>query len=137
MEDFQDLLLYFGKFHPLLVHLPIGALFVVPLLDWVLRENVLLSSLSRKFLVGFLFLSSSASCAVGYLLSLSGEYEGDILNYHFYLGIALSIVFLGWLLLHFLTIRTSIYHKIHYSFYFASLVLVSAVGHLGGSLTHG
>jgi uncharacterized membrane protein/YHS domain-containing protein len=129
-----DLAAFVGRFHPLLVHLPIG--FVV-----------LLATLEGMSLLGPRFKSVSAAapaiallavpaCALsalcGWLLSQDGGYDAELLAWHKWTGIGVALASLlaglalwrGW---------TQSYRAL----LFGMVALLMAAGHYGGSLTHG
>ncbi|MEE1945662.1 c-type cytochrome domain-containing protein [Pedobacter sp. KR3-3] len=123
-----------GRFHPVLVHLPIGILLIACLF--------LLLSLSPKFetlkpaigITLFLgMLGAVFSCITGYLLAQSGDYEGKLVGNHQWMGIATAAVSLLLLLVY----KYTKSNKISGITALALIVLVSVTGHLGGSLTHG
>ncbi|MEN9469140.1 MAG: hypothetical protein RL630_873, partial [Verrucomicrobiota bacterium] len=131
----DKLMLFVGRFHPLIVHMPIGflaAIAVLQVLQWVFRFEF---RAANRVLLWLCALSAIASTAVGTLLVWPGDYSGEILDDHRWFGIATSAVcvwmlfahhFPGWL------------GRISYAFLlFVSLGLISATGHYGGSLTHG
>lgn len=125
---------FIGRFHPLLVHLPIGILVVACIFQWlVLREKF--SGLQQAIPVLLLWggLAAAASCISGYLLSDTADYPGDLVSSHQWLGIATAIVSLGF---YFLYQRKEV---VPYLKWLAAivLVLVTITGHIGGSLTHG
>lgn len=129
----SNLIEFFGRFHPILVHLPIGILFIGLLLQWLSNKyEGLKYSISVIFLVGAL--CAVASCISGYLLSLGDDYEKSTINLHMWSGI--GVAFLSLL----------IYAREKYSLLaFCSkrilsiglFILIILAGHLGGSLTHG
>ncbi len=132
----MNLLEYFGRFHPLVVHLPIGFLSVFLILGlFISRQKQLESFQIVKLIILVSAISATASSISGYLLSISGDYNLEIVSRHQWLGISLTI--LNWL----------IYFKIKYLLNASvrnyrivlGVVLVSLIftGHLGGSLTHG
>jgi hypothetical protein len=85
--DWQQLL---GRFHPLVVHLPIGLLVLVPALEiagiWrpALREAV-------AFVLSLAFITSLGSLTLGYLLAYGSGEAGSIVTRHMWGGIALAI----------------------------------------------
>ena len=125
---------FIGRFHPVLVHLPIGFLMIGLLLQWLsAREQYHISREVIKivFLLGML--SAIVACITGYLLSLSGEYEEDLKDWHMWMGIGVavvSIIMYGSLVLRIFNIQYKILP-------FVLLSLIIVTGHLGGSLTHG
>ena len=80
-----------GRFHPLIVHLPIGILLlnaVFVLLSKTKRFNYLSATIRITLLLGAL--SAVAACVTGWLLSENGDYASDTLDYHKWLGIAVA-----------------------------------------------
>lgn len=130
-----DLTAFFGRLHPLLVHLPIGFILLALLLDlkWF-KENG--SRFNFLKIIWFLaFISSFFSALMGWLLAQNGYYIDADLIPHQYTGILLIFFScLGWVI----RIRNinmpSLFIRINN---FIVLVLLILVGHLGGSLTHG
>lgn len=128
------LLEFFGRLHPMLVHLPIGFLmmaFILLTASYWKRVKISRSALSLLFLASAF--AAILSCVTGYLLSRSGEYNENTLWWHKWMGITLAAVSsIGWLILrdgkHLRTIQV------------VSLllfVLLVFTGHWGASLTHG
>ena len=133
MEQFTTLI---GRFHPLLVHLPIGILLVATLFDllsYQKRYTNLKFALPLLYLLGAL--GAIVSCLTGYLLSTSGEYEAQTVNPHQWGGIAVAVLATSvYWNKKTLYLKTPIWNQLH-----ALLVagLLFWTGHLGGSLTHG
>jgi uncharacterized membrane protein len=130
----EQLIQFFGRFHPLLVHLPIGILMVAVLFDWLSklkRYQNLSPSVGLLYLLGGV--GAIFSCLTGYFLSQSGEYEGATLQQHQWLGIATATGALG---MYAYKTWTS---KARYSLALSAalMLLLTGAGHLGGSLTHG
>ena len=131
----ENLLLFVGRFHPLFVHLPIGflaAIAALQVLQWVFRFEF---RTANRVLLWLCALSAIASTALGTLLIWPGGYSGEILNDHRWFGIATSAVCVWMLVMHHFPgwLGRSAYTLL----LLASLGLVAATGHYGGSLTHG
>ncbi|GEP94746.1 c-type cytochrome domain-containing protein [Chitinophaga cymbidii] len=126
--------LFFGRFHPLLVHLPIGMLMIAFILEGLSKVKRL-AFLSAAVLPVMIFgaLSAVLSCIAGYLLSLSGGYEDDALALHQWLGIGVAVIAVLLCVLH----RMAVLKKLWFPLSGVMIVLLSAAGHYGGSLTHG
>jgi uncharacterized membrane protein len=124
---------FIGHFHPVLVHLPIGILLLAIFFEFLSRKEKytsLTSAVELSWLLGGV--AAVFSCVTGYMLSLSGEYEGDTLTQHQYMGIAVAAVsFLAF----YLKKKNKI--KFYTATVFAAALGVAITGHLGGSLTHG
>jgi len=128
------MLTFLGRFHPLLVHLPIGILLLAVLFAWLGRWQ---HFQHLKAVVPFALLMGTLgavfSCITGYLLSLSGEYDLLMLNQHRNLGIAVAV----WGVLLLLLQKSTLNRKFGAMLQLVLLILVSTAGHWGGSLTHG
>lgn len=123
-----------GRFHPVLVHLPIGILVLAcffQLLTIKARFTVLQPAIPVMFFWGMI--GAVLSCISGYMLSLSGDYEGQLVGRHQWLGIFTAIASLVLWLLY----KLSIGEKIARVFSVGIIILVTITGHMGGSLTHG
>ncbi len=126
--------LFFGRLHPLLVHLPIGillmGLFLQALSRWP-RFGISAGVVAVVLLCGAL--SAVASCVTGYMLSLSGDYDDDLVSWHMWMGLGVAIVSVVFFLMAVRRVGGAAFGVAGG----ALLVLVLVTGHLGGSLTHG
>ncbi|MDE3253133.1 MAG: hypothetical protein KGO92_10035 [Bacteroidota bacterium] len=127
------LLTFFGRLHPLWVHLPIGFLLLAMGLLWLSRKpkySGILPAVEISFLLGAL--SAVFACLSGWTLSSDGEYDLDTLQYHQWFGISVAILSL--FLYGLIRIK-----KQRYLSNFSLLLFfgVLMTGHLGGTLTHG
>ncbi|QDH77903.1 ribonuclease inhibitor [Echinicola soli] len=132
-EKPSDLSLFLGRFHPLIVHLPIGFIllaFLMEALSRIPKFRHLGGSVSFVLLLGIL--SAVGAAVFGYLLSLSGEYQGATLDWHLWLGIG-TIVLASIALL----LKTKGIPNAYLPVLFGAVVCLSFTGHLGGNLTHG
>lgn len=125
---------FIGRFHVLLVHLPIGFLLIGLLLQWISSNEKYHVSKQVVTLVLFCgMIAAIVSCITGYLLSLNGDYNESLVGWHLWMGVSVaSVSFLLYTRIKFGTV------DIWYKFLSACLlVLIFITGHLGGSLTHG
>lgn len=133
---FLDISSYIGRFHPLLVHLPIGFLILAALFD-ILSKNKKYENLKPTIPLILLvsFVSAIVACFLGWLLSQTGDYDPIILQNHKYSGIGLAVVSL---VLYFLKKPIfKISDKIYTYLMLGQMALLSYTGHQGGNLTHG
>ncbi len=123
---------FIGRFHPVLVHLPVGILLMAVFFYFISRKQqyrALDAAVAISLLVGTV--AGLFSCITGYLLSQSGDYDEALVLKHQWLGITLTVISgiayysafkkhpsLKWLLL-------------------LMAVLIGITGHLGGTITHG
>lgn len=136
MED--NIVAFLGRFHPLVVHLPIGILLLAGLMQIISLKGENYRRALNPAISFALFwggISSLGAIFIGWLLSLQGGYDDDTLFWHKWLGILLTLLsFLAW------WIKTKEI-RLHKSIFYITLgiviLLVGITGHLGGNLTHG
>jgi len=125
---------FFGRFHPIFVHLPIGILLLACLFILLSAKTQfagLKQSIPLVLLLGAL--SAVISCLTGYLLANSGEYDGNLVSNHQWMGISVAVIAIMLWILYLKITTTWILNLIS----IALIILISITGHLGGSLTHG
>ena len=140
MQEVPDLYMFFGRFHPLFVHLPIGilvfALIFQIYLKW--KPNGALHAV-LPIVWGLAALSAVLSALSGYILSLGGGYSEEILSLHKIGGITLSILSICCFILSFYRMPwLASYRNITQKIVLSSIaVILLLTGHWGGTLTHG
>lgn len=106
-----------GRMHPLLLHLPIGAI--------ILAVIFIFLDKGTKWLIAIGAVTAALASIMGIILSKEGGYAEDTLAFHKYSGAILSFVLAGaWF----------VSNKVLIS---ASFILVLIAGHFGSILTHG
>lgn len=138
MQEASDFLIFIGRFHPLIVHLPIGFVVLAAILEFLtFIKKEAYDGLTKTIAITYFSggVGTALSAIIGYMLSVQGGYDEQTLFWHKWLGITLALLsFLGW------AIKSQ---RLNISFIsskgFAGLlvVLISVTGHLGGNLTHG
>ncbi|MEJ7645426.1 MAG: DUF2231 domain-containing protein [Chryseolinea sp.] len=133
---------FFGRLHPLLVHLPIGILFLAALfelLSFLGAYKKLRLAVRTVLLWGAI--TASAAVATGLVLAQEGGYDDRLLSQHRNAGIATAVF--AWII--FFVRKRAIrffddkdIKKLVRVFLFVPLVgVLLLTGHFGGSLTHG
>ncbi len=134
-EEAPRVILFFGRFHPLLLHLPIGALVVAFFIDMLGRFQKNYPANTVKNILGFSAFFSIITSVLGYFLSLEGGYQEETLDLHFYTGILTALLTTGLFLLsrkeNFKASKTFL------PLFVLSLISISVAGHFGSVLTHG
>jgi hypothetical protein len=113
---------FVGKFHPLLVHLPIGFVTLALVLSLVLKKaNEELISLIFKLA----FLVAVMSILTGLAIPKEGEYDESLINWHLWSAVIFTLLvgITGWGFRKWAMVGSGIFMLI--------------AGHGGGSLTHG
>ena len=87
----SDTLLLFGRFHPLLVHLPIGLIVLLAFLEllacWPRLKK---ANASAGAILALAVPASIVTAVCGWLLSLGGGYDDRLLQWHKWTGIAVA-----------------------------------------------
>ena len=123
-----------GRLHPLIVHLPIGILFIALLLQWLSqKEGYAISHAVLKLLWALGVVSAFIACITGYVLSGQDAYEDTLVALHMWCGIGVAAVSLFL----FAKVARRQYDAAYKTGAVALVLLIAATGHFGGSLTHG
>ncbi|MFY0654874.1 MAG: hypothetical protein JXQ96_22775 [Cyclobacteriaceae bacterium] len=134
----MDLELFIGRFHPLIVHLPIGFLLLAAIIQALViyrREQFEKMEPAISFILLCGALSAIGAVFVGWLLASGGGYNPDTLFWHKWMGIMLALVsILAWLIK---IDVLSLSQKVFNACLIAIVGLMGFTGHLGGNLTHG
>jgi uncharacterized membrane protein len=138
----EQLLNFVGRFHPLLVHLPIGSIILAFLFDALSLSRSyrrLNSAVQPALVFGALF--ALLSVITGFCLSQEGGYETDTLSYHKYSGIVTTVLALALLVLRkqrgILNYERKIRKPVRFFLFIPLMIVLIITGHFGGSLTHG
>jgi len=127
-------LMWGGRLHPLLLHLPIGVFLFTCLLWWLRGHLESDKSPIFQWALAFSALSVPLTAISGFFLSREGGYEEELLRNHLWGGVLLSL--LTWVLWTGIKARPQRTNWWNGLFAVAFLALL-ATGHWGGQLTHG
>ena len=141
LSDPPDVLLFFGRFHPIMVHLPIGFLLLAALLEGAYRLDRRFKLLRHATTFALALGAGAAVLAalVGYLLSLGGGYNEELVAWHMWLGIGVAAGAVAASILKVAARRRGhpALDKAYLAVLVATVGMLSAAGHFGGALTHG
>lgn len=133
MEYALEILKYVGKFHPLVLHLPIGSLLMTFLLLVVSRYQKAGLEKAIRIGVDFSFAGALMAALMGCLLSLDEAYDFNSLKFHFWAGIITLILSFSLCILH----RMKGKENLFFGSYLMTLLALTVTGHKGGQITHG
>jgi len=136
LGDPSDFMIFMGRFHPLVVHLPIGFLLLAVIAQFATRwPKFHPIKPFTPYLWALGALSTAFAILFGYFLSLSGDYDADILFWHKWSGVGVLSFSITCYFLFKSRTKIPVFTKwIPVFLVFASLMYT---GHLGGNLTHG
>ena len=123
-----DYALFVGRFHPLIVHLPIGFLLLAVVLELWPGDRVR-PAIRVAWVLGAA--SAVAAAVAGWLLASDGGYGGPTLFWHRWAGVAVAALAVGGI---FVQNKGGVTAKVYGLMTAAALTLA---GHQGGNLTHG
>lgn len=132
--DFQ-LAGFLGRFHPIIVHLPIGFLLLAGLAEIISRKR----GVSMNTAISLMLLSGAVAAVLavglGWLLASEGGYDESTLFWHRWLGVAVAVLSIAaWLAK---SGKVSLASTTYRGSLLVLVFLIAFTGHLGGSLTHG
>ncbi len=131
-----DWIKFIGRLHPLLVHMPIGMIVALVIVETMtLFKKPEKITATRRLLVWATAISAITSVVAGWFLADEGGYPEGLLFWHRWLGIAFaSVLFIGAVIA--LTPRWA---SVIVRFIVLSLALglMTVAGHMGGTMTHG
>ena len=133
MSNPPEIALFFGRLHVLLVHLPIGLIVLLALLEALARTPRFRQvNVNVGVILGIAVPLSILTALCGWLLSLGGGYQERLLQFHKWTGIGTAAALLVAGVLY----RVGLM-KVYRCCLFTSLAVLIVASHFGGSLTHG
>src|SRR5438046_3096674 len=124
---------FFGRLHPLLVHLPIGLIVLLAFLEWIARYPRFKNANSgARFILALAAPLAVFTALCGWLLSLGGSYGDRLLQLHLWTGIGTAAACVLAALCYWLELK-----RLYRYCLAATTVALVFASHFGGSLTHG
>lgn len=135
-------LFFAGKFHPVLLHLPVALIMLIVPFSLYIQYNKQKStenlmapfSVIFELMLYYVALISTVTAMLGLFLAAGGNYNQESLQLHKWMGVALALS------THALIYIRKAYttnFKIWNTSLFLTLMLMTAGSHFGGTLTHG
>jgi uncharacterized membrane protein len=139
-QETSELLLFLGRFHPVVLHFPIAMLVVL-----LLAEIITLGSRSRETSVAKWLMLIVASvtavtaAAFGWFLSWSGGYDPDLIFWHRWTGVAVAVlaVVAMFLKTQYARLDTARFRVAYWVVLLAAVAVLIPASHYGASITHG
>jgi hypothetical protein len=133
----MEFVYFLGRFHVLALHVPIGALLAVALLEVLSRTMPRFQSLrvASPFLWGVAAVSAIGTVALGFMHVSEGGFDGPSVSRHMFFGSSVAVVATAvWGLA---LIAKPLFERAAMWAGIVLVVLVSLTGHYGGNITHG
>jgi uncharacterized membrane protein len=123
----------FGHLHPLLVHLPIGLIVLLAILELLAAYPRFKSAnASGRFILALAIPLAIFTALCGWLLSIGGSYGDRLLQLHKWTGIGTAAACAIAGLFYWLG-----YKRLYRFSLFSTIIVLVIASHFGGSLTHG
>lgn len=131
----MDIISIIGRFHPVLVHLPIGIFMMVLLLSFLsMTKKFQYAVSSIRFMLAAGIVTALLSLLTGYVLSLEGTNGSDAVDIHQWTAIGMTLIYTVY---YFFSPLLTQYRFANLVSLIIMLVMLVITGHQGGSLTHG
>ena len=129
----NDLVLFLGRFHPVLVHLPIGGLVLLGILEVLSKVPRFKGAAQNNgVIIALVAAASVATALLGWMLSQAGGYDPQLLPLHKWAGFEVAaFCTLAWLMNWLGCPRA---YRLSLA---ATLAVLVVASHLGASITHG
>jgi hypothetical protein len=133
----MDLVYFVGRFHVLVLHLPIGIIVGLFALEWLARKDEYrYLRAASPFLWAATAISAIVTVVLGYMHFAEGGFVGAAAFQHRNFGTALAVIASVVALLRVSKAAES-YQKLFFPAALLMLALAAITGHYGGNLTHG
>jgi uncharacterized membrane protein len=132
-HEHADLAQFFGRTHPLIVHVPIALLLLVPLMELAGASGRWAHvRAAAGFVLWVAAVGAVASASAGWLLGWSGGYNSGNVTWHMWSGIALAGLASAAAL-----VRSRQTGRTYLVLLLASVALMVFTGEQGGEISHG
>ncbi len=140
IESAPNWTLFFGRFHPAILHLPIGFYTILAILEFMdSSKSGPRIGRACQIVLDLTAIVAAVAAVLGILLALPGGYNETLLDRHRWLG-TLAAVFAFWLIVlrnWARSKRRNGFSGPYHGALAATMILLVVVGHDGGTLTHG
>jgi uncharacterized membrane protein len=132
----MDFLFFVGRFHVLVLHLPIGILLLAAVVHWLSRrqDNVRMAG-ALPFMWAAGALTAVITVVLGFLHFLEGGFTQPTVGIHMVTGTLVAV--LAVVIWYFSTRKPVSYQRLGTPLAAVVVVLLFVAGHYGGNLTHG
>ena len=125
-----------GRFHPLIVHLPVGILILAFLMELASRtKRYAAIKVALPFVLQMAVLTALLAFLTGWVMPKEGDFDENLIGLHLWSSLSMTI---GSIALCYLVYqKNDLSKKLYFPVFILTMILLSVAGHFGGSLTHG
>ena len=132
----MDFIYFLGRFHVLALHLPIGIIYAVVLLEFLARKPRFAGlAAAANYLWGAAAVTAVITVAMGLMHASEGGFTGESLERHRIYGIVVALASIALWIFRVKSLDT--YRTLQPVTGIIMVVLVAMTGHYGGNMTHG
>lgn len=133
----MDFIYFLGRFHVLVLHIPIGIIVAILVLELLARkEKYRYLEAGSAFLWGAAAVSAIVTVVLGYMHFAEGGFDGPSGNQHRTFGTAMAVIIAVVAFLRSSRFAPS-YAPVYLPAAILMMLLATITGHYGGNLTHG
>ena len=136
--ELSYVLLMIGRFHPVILHFPIVLIILALILELLRKFKILKTA---DFIIIVILTTAAVSTVVaiasGFLLYASGDYSGQLMQQHLWIGVITGACILITVAFYFIYRNAAKLYPLYAAGLLISNAAVAYTSHLGGSLTHG
>lgn len=135
-EKMPDLIRFLGRFHPVILHLPIGIFSLILLQELF---SIVTRTEAPRSLLPILTGAMSAVAAViaGFLLYQGGGFEGELVMDHLWGGVGFACAAVVTMIVKVWSLATAVSSVFYRVLLFGSVGVMTYASHDGASITHG
>jgi len=125
-----------GRFHPLIVHLPVGILILAFLMEICSRQKrYAYLKTALPFVLQVAIVSAFVSLFTGWIMPKAGDFNDRLVGLHLWFSVGMTI---STILVYLLSkTKKDGLKKLYFPMFLLTMILLTITGHYGGSLTHG
>lgn len=125
-----------GRFHPLIVHLPVGILILAFLMELASRTKKYAPiKVALPFVLQVAVVTALFALLTGWIMPKAGAFDESLIRLHFWSSVSMTISSI--ILCYLAYQKNDFSKKIYFPIFMLTMMLLTVTGHFGGSLTHG
>ncbi len=138
VENAPQIVKFLGRFHPVILHMPIGIIFLIGTMEAMAMFRIYRPKLNMKIPMLFGALSAIIAVILGFMLYQGDAFEGKLAERHFWGGTIVAVLAVAaFLAKYFVDAQTNKGNIIYQLLVFATCGVMMFASHDGASMVHG